>query len=110
NLTTPLTVNISITEPAFNVDSNYLRVVITNLLTYAAMRVTEGSISLSAADNDHGVNVSIRSSGKKSRDKSEMDSAMLTFICASLIKLHGGNADDPKETEDGLLLSFSLPR
>ncbi|HET7143480.1 MAG TPA: histidine kinase dimerization/phospho-acceptor domain-containing protein, partial [Anaerolineales bacterium] len=42
NLTTPLTVNISITEPAFNVDSNYLRVVITNLLTYAAMRVTEG--------------------------------------------------------------------
>jgi len=110
NLTLSLATNITIAEPMFNVDRHHLRNVITNMLTYAAVRVTEGAISLSASDDDQSVNVSIQSAGKKSRDKSEMDSAMLNFICASLIKLHGGKADEPQETEDGLLLSFSLPR
>jgi Signal transduction histidine kinase len=110
NLSLPLATNITIAEPTFNVDTNHLRNVIINLLTYAAIRVTEGAISLSASDDDQGVNVSIQSTGEKARDKSEMDSAMLSFICASLIKLHGGKADEPQETEDGLLLSFSLPR
>jgi hypothetical protein len=35
---------------------------------------------------------------------------MLGFITASLIKLHGGSIGEPFETEDGLLLTFSLPR
>lgn len=110
NLTMPLATSIAITNPTFNVDSNHLRNVITNLLTYATLRVTEGAVSLSASDDAQSVNVSIQSAGKKSRDKSEMDSAMLGFICSSLIKLHGGKMDEPKETEDGILLSFSLPR
>jgi K+-sensing histidine kinase KdpD len=110
NLTLPLATNITIAEPTFNVDRNHLRNVITNMLTYAAIRVTEGAISLSASDDDQGVNVSIQSAGKKARDKSEMDSAMLNFICASLVKLHGGKTDEPQETEDGLLIAFSLPR
>jgi K+-sensing histidine kinase KdpD len=110
NLTLPLAIKITIAEPTFNVDRNHLRNVISNLLTYAAIRVTEGALSLSASDDANGVNVSIQSAGKKARDKSEMDSAMLSFICASLVKLHGGKADEPQETEDGLLLSFSLPR
>lgn len=110
NLTIPLDTSIAINEPAFNVDNNHLRNVITNLLTYAAMRVTEGALSLSASDDSQGVKVNIQSAGKKSRDKSEMDSAMLGFICSSLIKLHGGKMEEPQETEDGMLLSFSLPR
>lgn len=110
NLTLTLATNITITAPNFNVDGNCLRQVIANLLTWAAIRVTEGSVSLSASDDANGVNVRIQSAGKKSRDKSEMDSAMHGFICASLIKLHGGKTDEPQETEDGLLLSFSLPR
>ena len=110
NPTLPLTSNIVITAPNFTIDENRLRQVITNLLTYAAIRVTEGVISLSAHDDDQGINISIQSAGKKAIDKSEMDSAMLNFICTSLIKLHGGKADEPQETEDGLLLSFLLPR
>ena len=110
NPTLPLTSNIVITAPNFTIDENRLRQVITNLLTYAAIRVTEGVISLSARDDDQGINISIQSAGKKAIDKSEMDSAMLNFICTSLIKLHGGKADEPQETEDGLLLSFLLPR
>jgi K+-sensing histidine kinase KdpD len=110
NLTLPLTTNITIAEPTFNVDSNYLRNVIANLLTYASIRVTEGTVALSASDDANGVNVRVQSVGKKAHDKSEMDSAMLNFICASLVKLHGGKAEEPQETEDGMLLSFSLPR
>lgn len=110
NLAIPLSSDIAIAEPTFNADGVYLRKVIANLLTYASIRVTDGAVSLSAADDAKGLNVSIQSHGKKSRDKSEMDSAMFNFICSSLIKLHGGKADAPRETEDGILLSFSLPR
>jgi K+-sensing histidine kinase KdpD len=110
NLTVPLDMSVIINEPMFTVDSNLLRNVIINLLNYAAMRVTEGALSLSANDDNQGVKIEIQSAGKKSRDKSEMDSAMLGFITSSLIKLHGGKADEPQETEDGILLSFSLPR
>jgi signal transduction histidine kinase len=110
NSTLPLTLDIAIGAPDFNIDENRLREAITNLLTYAAIRVTEGGISLSASDDEQGAHIVIQSAGKKSRDKYEMDSAMFNFICNSLIKLHGGKADEPQETEDGLLLSFSLPR
>jgi len=110
NRTLPLTTNITIAEPTFNVDSHHLRNVIANMLTYAAIRVTEGTLSLSASDDDQGIIVRIQSAGNKAGDKSEMDSAMLNFICASLIKLHGGKADEPRETENGMLIAFSLPR
>lgn len=108
--TLPLAASITISKPIFTVDSNHLQNIISNLLTYAAIRVTEGSLSFSASDDDQGLQINIQSTGKKSRDKSEMDSAMLDFICSSLIKLHGGKANEPLETEDGLSLGFSLPR
>jgi len=110
NLTRSLATSIKIAEPVFNVDTNHLRNVIINLLSYASLRITEGVLSLSANDDDQGVNISIQSAGKKSRDKSEMESAMINFICASLLKLQGGKLEEPKETEDGFLLSFSVPR
>jgi signal transduction histidine kinase len=106
----PLTTNVNIMMPNFNIDESRLRQIISNLLTYASIRVTKGAISLSASDDDHGLNISIQSVGEKARDKSEMDSAMFNFICTSLIKLHGGKANEPHETEDGFLLAFSLPR
>jgi K+-sensing histidine kinase KdpD len=96
NPTLLLTTDITIAEPAFNVDSNHLRNVIISMLTYAAIRVTEGTISLSASGDANGVNVSIQSAGKKARDKSEMDSAMIGFICAALIKLHSGKMICPE--------------
>jgi K+-sensing histidine kinase KdpD len=105
-----LEATISISSPAFSVDNVYLRQAISSLLSYAAMRVTEGSLALSAQDDQNGLRVTIQSAGKKSRDKFEMDSAMFDFVCAALIKLHGGTMDQPQETEDGLLLAFSLPR
>jgi len=106
----PLTTNIQLISPTFNVDAQQMRQIIVHLLTFAAISVTEGSISLSASDNSQGLNVTIQSTGKKAVDKSEMDSAMLGFISSSLIKLHGGNMSEPFETDDGLLLTFSLPR
>jgi len=106
----PLTMDIQIALPTFSVDLQQLRQIITHLLTFAAIRVTEGSISLLASDNNQDLNVTIQSTGTKAVDKSEMDSAMLSFITASLIKLHEGKLDAPFETEDGLLLTFSLPR
>jgi hypothetical protein len=86
-----------------------MRLIITHLLSFAAVRVTEGTVSLSATENEQGVNVSVQSTGKKSIDKMEMDSAMLGFIAASLIKLHGGKMNEPQEIDAGMLLSFSLP-
>jgi signal transduction histidine kinase len=105
----PLISNIQITSPTYNVDPQQIRVIITHLLNFAAVRVTEGTVTLSATENEQGVNVSVQSTGEKSVDKMEMDSAMLGFIASSLIKLHGGKMNEPQETDDGMLLSFSLP-
>ncbi len=105
----PLTSDVQIASPTYSVDPQQMRHIITHLLSFAAVRVTEGTVSLSATENEQGVNVSFQSTGKKSIDKMEMDSAMLGFIAASLIKLHGGKMNEPQETDAGMLLSFSLP-
>lgn len=110
NLLIPLTINSAIANPIFNVDGNHLRNVIANLLTYASMRVTEGAVILSANEDINAVNINVQSRGIKTRDKFEMDSAMLHFICSALVNLHGGKMQELQETEDGLILSFSLPR
>jgi K+-sensing histidine kinase KdpD len=110
NPTKVLTSDIQLLSPTFSVDLQQMRQIISHLLTFAAIRVSEGSVSLSASDDSQGLNVTIQSTGKKAVDKSEMDSAMLGFITASLIKLHGGSIGEPFETEDGLLLTFTLPR
>jgi len=109
NPTKPLTSDVQIASPTYSVDPQQMRHIITHLLSFAAVRVTEGAVSLSATENEQGLHVNIQSTGKKSVDKMEMDSAMLGFIASSLIKLHGGKMNEPLETDDGMLLSFSLP-
>jgi len=110
NPSKPLHTEIDITNPGFNIDRAQMNQIISYLLTFASLHVAEGTVSLSASDSDTILKVRIQSHGKKVIDKFEMDSAMLSFITTSLIKLHSGQMDDPQETEDGLLLSFSLPR
>jgi K+-sensing histidine kinase KdpD len=105
-----LTYDINISKPVFSVDGIYLRNIVSSLLSYAAIRITDGVLSLTARDDQDGLHVNIQSAGKKSLDKFELDSAMFDFVCASLIKLHGGKMETPQDTEDGLLLAFSLPR
>ena len=110
NASKPLSIETNFTNPTFNVDKAQMRQIISHLLSFASVRVTEGTVSLSASDSDNTLKIRVQSKGKKPIDKSEMDSAMLGFIITSLAKLHGGQMDDPQETDDGLLLKFSLPR
>jgi K+-sensing histidine kinase KdpD len=110
NASKPLHIETNITNPMFNVDRAQMRTILSHLLSFASIRVTEGTVSLSANDSDTDLKFRIQSNGKKAIDKSEMDSSMIEFITTSLVKLHGGQMDKPEETEDGLLLRFSLPR
>jgi len=110
NPSKPLSIETNFTDPNFNVDKAQMRQIISHMLSFASVRVTEGTVSLSASDSDNILKVRVQSNGKKPVDKSEMDSAMLGFIIASLVKLHGGQMDNPQETDDGLLLKFSLSR
>ncbi|HAV75845.1 MAG TPA: hypothetical protein DCX53_00670 [Anaerolineae bacterium] len=110
NTSKPLNVEMNINNPTFVLDKSHLKQIVSHLLTLASLRVTEGSVTISASDSDESLNVRIQSNGSKAIDKSEMDSAMIMFIATSMIKLHGGQMDDPQETDDGLLLMFSLPR
>jgi signal transduction histidine kinase len=105
-----MSVDVSITNPIFNMDRAQMRQLISHLMTFASVRVTEGTVSLSINDSDNALNIKVQSNGKKGVDKFEMDSAMLTFITTSLTKLHGGQMDHPLETDDGLLLSCTIPR
>jgi K+-sensing histidine kinase KdpD len=110
NPSKPLSIETNVSDPVFTLDRAQIRQVISYLLTFAALRVTEGTVSLSISDSDNTLKVRAQSYGKKAIDKSEMDSAMLSFITSSSVKLHRGQMDDPQETDDGLLLSFSIPR
>ena len=110
NPSKPLTMDFQIASPSFHVDAVQLRQIINHLLTFAAIRIVEGTVCLAARDDDASVHMTVQSTGKKSVDKMEMDSSMLSFIAASLIKLHGGSMDEPQETEDGFLIRFSMPR
>jgi K+-sensing histidine kinase KdpD len=110
NPSKPLAVETKLNNPIFNVDKAQMRQIISHLLTFASVRVTEGTVSLSINDSDNALNIKVQSNGKKGVDKFEMDSAMLTFITTSLTKLHGGQMDHPQETDDGLLLSCTIPR
>lgn len=106
----PLSTDIQISSPTFNIDPQQMRQIITYLLTFAALRVTEGTVSLSARADDLGLKLTIQSEGKKSADPMEMDATMLAFITRSLVRMHGGQMADPQETETGLVLGFTLPR
>lgn len=110
NPSKPLSIETNLTDPIFNVDRAQTRQIISHLLSFASVRVTEGTVSLSVSDTDAELKIRAQSVGKKPADKSEMDSAMLGYLLASLVKLHGGQMDDPQETDDGLLLKVSLPR
>ena len=110
NSTKPLTTDIQLTTPAFSFDQQQLRQIVNHLLTFAAVRVTEGTVMLTAREDDQVLNIRVQSFGKKGADKMEMDSAMLGFITATLLKLHGGTMEEPQETDDGFLLKLSLPR
>jgi hypothetical protein len=105
-----LATDIQLPDSPFDVDALHMRQVIQHVLTFAALRVTEGQVRLAARVNDQDLVVTIQSTGVKNTDKMEMDTAMLGFITAALIKLHGGIMETPLETDDGLRLSFSLPR
>lgn len=105
-----LEVDLRITAPTMHVDSPRTRQILSSLLTYAAVRVEQGKVSLSANDSTAGINVTIQSAGTKARDKAEMDTAMLGFISEALLRMHGGRLDMLQETDDGMLIYFSLPR
>lgn len=106
----PLRTEMTLADPIFNVDKGQMRQIVSHLLTLASLHVTEGTVSLFASDLEDALNVRIQSHGTKSANRFEMDSTMLRFIISSLVKLHGGQMDDPQETEDGLLSRFSVPR
>ncbi len=106
----PLTCEIALSQPTFAADGPYLRAAVSSLLNYAALRVIQGSLSLSARDDEKGLHVVAQSAGEKSPDKFELDSAMFDFVCGSLIKLHGGTMETLQETEEGFRAAFFLPR
>ena len=110
NPSKPLITDIQLSSPIFNIDPVQLRQIINYSLTFASIRVTEGTVSFSAWDDETSLTVKIQSTGHKAADKMEMDSAMLSFITTSLVKMHGGRMEETQETDDGLLLSFSLPK
>jgi signal transduction histidine kinase len=110
NQSRPLTLDLQLASPLINIDSQQFRQIVNHTLAFAAVRITEGTVTLTARDDDQGVYITVQSFGKKGVDKMEMDSAMLGFIITSLINLHGGKMDEPQETEDGFLLKFSLLR
>lgn len=106
----PLTLELQVADPNFDLDPMQVRQIVTHALTFAALRITEGTLSLSARDSEQDVQVTVESTGAKPADKMEMDSAMLEFIITGLVKLHGGTLFILEEKADGFRVQFSFPR
>ena len=105
-----LTTELHLTDPAFQIDSLQLRQIVHHALTFASIRISEGTVTLTVRDEAWGARVTVESTGQRPIDKMEMDSAMLEYILNGLVKLHGGEMQTPEEKDDGLRLSFTLPR
>jgi signal transduction histidine kinase len=110
NPTFTLAVEVNVPDSRFNLDRAQIRQLISHLLTFASLRVSAGNVTLSASASDTSLQLRAQSFGTKKADTAEMDTAMLTFIIASLARLHGGEMQPPEETENGLLLTVTLPR
>jgi len=111
NPTKTIETHIHIQASSYHFDPARMRQVLNGLLTYAANHVAEGgTVSLLVKEGDEHINVEIKSSGEKARDKYEMDLAMIAFICRGLIVLHGGSLKLGEDTGAGIALSFHLPK
>jgi two-component system, cell cycle sensor histidine kinase PleC len=93
------------------VDSARIRQIISNLLTYAALYIEEqGKLTLTLEEDEQQLNLTIKSSGTKTRGVSKMDTTMLGFISRSLLELHGGSLLESQESEQGANIRFVLPK
>jgi len=110
NPSKPLHADLNLADPVFKLDKVQTRQIVSHLLNLAALRITDGTVTLFVTDSEDTLSIRIQSNGKKNADKFEMDTAMIHFITRSLVSLHGGRMDEPSETDDGLLVNFSLPR
>jgi signal transduction histidine kinase len=102
-----------VTSPALPmpVDASRLRQIVSNLLTYAALYIEEqGQLTFTLEEDDKQLNLSIKSSGTKTRGVSKMDTTMLEFISRSLLTLHGGKLLECQESEKGSNIRFMLPK
>jgi signal transduction histidine kinase len=106
----PLTLDLQLSDPIFAIDPMQVRQIVNHALTFAAVRITEGTLSLSVHDTESGAQVTVESTGAIPADKMEMDSTMLEFIITGLVKLHGGTLSVLEEKADGFRLQLSLPR
>lgn len=106
-----LMVDTTLHAPQIRYDNLRMRQVLTYLLNYAALHIADGGqVSLSAVDDENGVNFTVQASGERPREKHEMDKAMQAFICEALLELHGGRLDMMTSTDNSAFIMFSIPR
>jgi hypothetical protein len=61
-------------------------------------------------EEENWLNLTIKSSGVKTRGVSKMDTTMLSFISRSLLELHGGKLHECQESERGATIRLALPK
>lgn len=106
-----LHVDASLQAPVIRFDNPRMRQALAYFLNYAALHIADGGqVSLSAADDEGGVNFTVQSSGERPREKNEMDKAMLAYIGEALIELHSGSLTMMHVNESSALILFSIPR
>jgi len=93
--------------PAFNVDPQHIRQVVTNLLTYAGLHVAAGGqVNFSVDGTAAGLTLTIKSSGTRTAADVKMDAIMLSFISRSLLKLNGAELELCQADENGAHIRF----
>lgn len=93
------------------VDGNQMRQVIQSLLAYVVEFVDSPSkVTIQMEEEPGWVVTTIQSTGKKSRVTSQLDLDMHGFISRAYIERHHGELRTQVENDDGVTVSFALPR
>ncbi len=95
----------------FNADEQINRQVISGFVSLVALHCESGAnLSIIVTETPELIQFTFTSKGVKARHPSELDREMLGYIGRSLVELQNGEILQAVETDDGAIISYSLPK
>ena len=104
-------IEVKLATAVLYADETLLRQAISSLASYVTEYVQDAAqVSFALTEESDGWVTTIQSAGRKSPNPSRLDLDMLGYIGRANIEQHGGEIRVQDETDDGAMISFTLPK
>ena len=99
------------TEKTIRTDEQIGRQVISSFIAYVALYCeAKATVTINAQDEPGSLLFTFTSAGVKARLPSELDREMFGYVNRALIEIQNGQIRQAEETDDGAIVSFTLPK